>query len=211
MAQTNLRKAHASTDQIEDSIRGGSQDQVTIQSVTSTTVEAIINQYPFPNQEIIRGRLSYEEESEYTSGRTIPVDFEFRTDSGLFLIDIKTDIASIDSVTTQLAEATSHALKIYRNLHAPEDALWDFIMAADRILEIKVLNDGEEVRYSEIEGVNQEDVVGKYAIENASVGFVNQGYEVFVKYRGGSIQVETEWEKGREYIIQMFEREVFSE
>jgi hypothetical protein len=211
MAETNLRKASASSGRLEDSLRGGSRGQVSIESVDSRTIDPMIDPYPFPNQKIVYGRLSYEEESEYTSGRTIPIDFEFRTGSNLFLTEVQTDVASIDSITTQFVEATSDALKIYRNLHAPEDALWDFLMTADRVLEISVLDDGEETRYDEIEGVDRADVVGQYSIEKAAVGFVEQGHEIFVKYRDGSLQVETEWEHGREYIIQIFEREVLSE
>ncbi|NGM68787.1 hypothetical protein G6M89_07155 [Natronolimnobius sp. AArcel1] len=211
MAETNLRKASASTDRLEDSLRGVSKGQVSIKSVDSKTVEPIVEQYPFRTQDIILGRLSYKEESNYTSGRTIPVDFQFRTGSNLFLTEVQTDIPSLDLVTTQFTEATSRALKIYRNLHAPEDALWDFLMIADRILEITVLDQGEEVRYEDVDGVDREDVVGGYAIESASVGFVEKGNEIFVEYRGGSIQVESEWELGREYIVQTFEREVLSE
>lgn len=211
MAETNLRKASASTDRLEDSLRGGSQGQVSIDSVSSRTVEPMVKQYPFATQEIIQGRLIYEEESEYTAGRTIPIDFEFRTGSSLFLTEVQTDISSIDSVATQLAEAASSDLKVYRNLHAPEDALWDFLLTADRILEITVLDEGQEVPYNEVDGVDQEEVVREYAIENASVGFVEDGHEIFVEYRGGSLQVETDWEQGREYIIQIFEREVLSE
>lgn len=211
MTETKLRKATTSTGQLEESLRGRSQGQVSVQSVSSRTVETVIDHYPFLDQKIVYGRLSYQEESEYTSGRTVPIDFEFRTDSNLFLTEIQIDISSIDSVTAQLAEASSSELNIYRNLHAPEDALWDFLMTADRVLEITVLEEGEEVRYDDIEGVNQEDVVGTYAIENASVGFVEGEHEIYVKYRGGGLQIETDWEHGREYILQIFEREVLSE
>jgi len=210
MAETNLRKASASTEHLEDSLRGGSQGQISIDAVDSKVVEPLVDQYPFASQEIVRGQLTYEEESEYTAGRTIPINFEFRTGSNLFLTEVQTDISSIDSVTTQLVEATSNVLTVYRNLHAPEDALWDFLTTADRILEITVLDEGEEVQYDEVDGVARADVVGEYAIENASVGFVKEGNEIFVKYRSGSLQIETEWDSGREYIIQLFEREVLS-
>lgn len=210
MVETNLRKASASTDRLEDSLRREAQGPISIESVNSKTVEPMVDRYPFYSQNIIWGEISYEEESKYTPGRSIRVDFEFREDSNLLLLEMSTDISSIEWVTTEFVDATSNALKIYRNLHVPEDALWDFLMTADRILEITVLDQGEEVRYDEVEGITREDVVGQYAIENASVGFVEEDHEIFVKYRGGSLQIETDWEKGPEYIIQIFEREVLS-
>ena len=170
----------------------------------------MVEEYPFPEQDLIVGRLSYEEESAYTAGRTIPVDFEYRAESNLFLTEVQTDVSSIDSIITQFGRATSDALQVYRNLHAAEDALWDFLMSADRILEITVLDDGKEVPYDEVEDCSIEEVVGEYAIESASVGYSERGNDIFVKYHGGGLQVETNWEDGREYVIQLFEREVLA-
>lgn len=211
MSKTNLRKMTASTKHLEDSLCGGVQNRISVESIDSYTVEPIVDQYPFNGQKIIKGTLSYEEESTHTSGRTITIDFEFREESDLFLTKFYTDVSSPDSITTRLAEAAPSQIKVYRNLHVPEDALWDFLMGADRILEITVLDQGEEVQYDEVDGVAKEDVIGEYSIEEASVGFTEEDHNIFVRYRDGSLQIETDWERGREYIIQTFEREVIAE
>lgn len=211
MPETKLRKASASEETLEALRQGASEGQLAIKSANSNPVEPIIDRYPFENQEIITGELSYEEESEITIGRTIHIDYELRTGSNLFLIEFNTDIDSINPIIDQLVGVTSDAVTIYRNLHAPEDALWDFLMAADRVLQLKVLDGGKEIPYDEVEGVDTADVIGEYAIENAAVGFVKNNKEIYVEYRDGSLQVETDWDEGREYIIQTFEREVLGD
>lgn len=210
MTETTLRKVSAPSDKIEDSLRGGSQDQISIESVEELTVDPMIDAYPFSNQKIIRGNLVYEEASTYTEGRGIPVDFEFRAGSKLLLIKLYADVSTINPIITQLAEATSGEISVYRNLHAPEDALWRFLMTAERVVNITVLDQGEEVRYDDIDDVSREDVIGEYAIEEALVGFVKGANEILVRYRDGSLQIETNWKRGHEYIIQVFEREVLS-
>jgi hypothetical protein len=78
------------------------------------------------------------------------------------------------------------------------------------VIEITVLVDGDEVPYTEVKDVPTEDVVGEYAIGKAEVGFEHQGEQILVSYRDGSLQIESDWDQGREYIIQLFEREVLA-
>jgi len=210
MTETNLRKANATIGHIEDSLPEDSSGQITVKEVSSITADPVVDQYPFSGQQIIQGTISYVEPSTYTDGRTVSINFELRTDSSLFLTDVATDSISIESAISEFMQATGESISIYRNLHAAEDALWEFLMTADRVLEITVLDHGEEVGYTEIEGIDVDDVIGEFAIENASVGFVEDGNEIFVEYRGGSLQIETDWPDGREFIIQTFEKEVLS-
>lgn len=209
MAVTNLRRATAQGNELERALSGISANEITIQSVKSAPVEPLIEKYPF-DQYSYKGTFTYQETSNYTSGRTISVDFEFRDESGLFLIELKTDVPSVDAITNSLANAIPQNITVYRNLHAAEDALWDFLEQADRIIDIKVLKEGKELSYNDVEGETVEDVIGNYAIERAQVGFNYQDQQIVVDYRQGELQIESNWEEAREYIIQLFEREVLA-
>ncbi|WP_158055876.1 hypothetical protein [Halorussus halophilus] len=152
----------------------------------------------------------YDEPSQYTPGRDIELNFEYRDGSELFILELQTDVESVDQIAQHIADAIPQGFTIYRNLHAPEDALWTFLGQADSIIEIHVLEGGQEVPYREIEGVSREAVIGNYTIENAEVGFVVDEHQIVVRYQQGGLQIESDWPDGREYIIQLFEREVLT-
>ncbi|WP_227380867.1 hypothetical protein [Haladaptatus halobius] len=208
---SNLRRADTVGPSLAERIEISSGAQLSIQSLIFEGVEPLVEDYPFSDQQIIRGSFLYDEPSEYTSGREIDVDFEYRSGSQLFILELDTDVRSLDSVVQSLTEAIPQEFIIYRNLHAPEDALWSFLEHADRILEIDILDEGQEVPYDEVEGVPREEVIGNFAIEKAEVGFNVEEHSIMVRYQGGDLQINSDWEYGREYIIQIFEREVLAD
>ena len=53
---------------------------------------------------------TYNEPSNYTSGREIHFNFELRTGSRLFLLEFQTDIQSVESVTTLFSQATDESV-----------------------------------------------------------------------------------------------------
>lgn len=209
MAVSNLRRANTLDSSIAKKPSASLESSISIQSLTSDSIEPLCDNYPFTNQQSICGHFIYDEPSEYTSGRDIEVNFEYRDGSELLILELNTDVNSMDNIAESLNEILPQELVIYRNLHAPEDALWSFLEQADRILEINILDEGKELPYEDVEGVPREDVIGNYAIENAEVGFSHGDHLIMVRYQGGDLQIETDWEDGREYIIQIFEREVF--
>ncbi|KYH24010.1 hypothetical protein HAPAU_40890 [Halalkalicoccus paucihalophilus] len=210
MAVANLRRADTAGPTWEGLLPETSTENLSIEFVESEPAEPLCENYPF-DQQIHKGTAIYKEPSQYTSGRNISLDFEFRDGSNLLIIELKTDVTSIDSIYSSLADIVPTEITIYRNLHAAEDSLWDFFSQADRILKIHVLDNGFEVPYQEIEGVDKEDVIGNYAIETATVGFQYQDESILVKYDQGKLQIEASSEEGREYIIQVFEREVLAD
>lgn len=210
MAITSLRRAHTVDGGLEFTLSETSANRLSIQSVDSSPVEPLCDNYPF-EQYSYKGTLTYQEQSQYTKGRDISVGFEYRDGSNLFLVELETDFSPIADITDALEEAIPNKITVYRNLHAPEDALWDFLKESDRIIDIRVLDDGQEISYREVEGYTVEEVIGHFAIERAQVGFNYQNNQIVVDYRQGEIQIESDWEQGREYIIQLFEREVLAD
>lgn len=207
MSVTNLRRSGSLDSEWLESLEEDGYNGVNVDDVNRNFVP-IIDPHPYPNQVIITGTVNYREESDYTQGRDISVEFELRTGSRLLIFEYETDIPSLSPVTEQLVEITDDSLKIYHNLHAPEDSLWNFLLASDRVVDIKVLDEGKAVPYREVEEVPTQDVIGKYSIESASVGFQYEGENILVTYQNGNLQIESDHERAREYIIELFEREV---
>jgi len=139
------------------------------------------------------------------------LEFEYRDGSNLFILELNTDVSSIDRIINTIVDVFPRQFTIYRNLHASEDLLWEFFEQADSIIEIQVLDDGQEVPYQELNEIQPTDVIGNYAIERAEVGFVVEDHQIVVRYQQRDLQIKTDWEDGREYILQLFEREVLAE
>lgn len=210
MAVSNLRRANTGETPLEGRLAELSTARLSLESVFSEEIKPLCDNYPF-SQQVHRGTIVYNEPSQYTPGRDIEVDFEYRDGSQLLILDLETDVNSVDRLAQSFADAIPAGFAVYRNLHVPEDSLWSFLKQADSIIEIRVLDQGQEIPYQEVDGVSREEVIGEYAIEKAEVGFVVDGHQIVVRYQQGSLQIDTDWPDGREYILQLFEREVFAE
>ncbi len=208
MSVTNLRRAGSLDSRTLDSIAEGSHEQLTIRSVDQIDWTPIVENHPYPDQTIVRTIATYHEPSSYTSGRDIEIEFEIRAGSELVLFEYQTDLSTTEPVTNSFRQAAGNNLQIYHSLHAPEDALWEFLSNSNRVINISVLDEGQEVTYTEVEETEPEDVVGEYAIASAEVVFEYEGNQMLVSYNDGSLQVESDWSLGREYVIQLFERDV---
>lgn len=208
MSVTNLRRTGNLAAQLAEGLPEGRHGQLEIGEISDVEWTPAVSDHPFADQRVYEGTALYHEPSEYTAGRDIEVTFELRTGSQLILVESETDLPSIDDITAQLRAATGERFDVYRSLHAPEDALWDFLTSANRVLEITVLDDGLEVPYQEVDGAPVEEVIGEYAISRAQVSIEHDTDQMLVTYRDGTLQVESDWDGGRDYIIDLFEREV---
>lgn len=215
MAITNLRRADLEDLPSEEGFSNLSASNLELIDSDRRAVEPMFNEYPFEQEKIVAD-LIYSEPSTYTSGREISLDLQYRTGSRLLVLEVQTDL-SLNSVFSELTQNAGTSDQIYHSLHAPEDQLWSFIKEADRTLEIRVLDEGREVPYREVEESLVDEVVGEYAIEYAQVGFVieeedsNVSHDIVVTYDSGRLQIETDWEDGPEYILQVFEAEVLAD
>lgn len=215
MAITNLRRADLEELPSEEGLSNLSASNLELVSSERKPVEPMFDEYPFEQEKIVAD-LVYSEPSEFTSGREINLDLQYRTGSRLLVLEVQTDF-SLSSVFNELTQNAGTSDRIYHSLHAPEDRLWSFIKEAERTLEIRVLDEGREVPYREVEETPVEEVIGSYAIEYAQVGFVIEekesgtAHDIVVTYDSGRLQIETDWEDGPEYILQVFEAEVLAD
>jgi len=210
MPITDLRRADLENLPSREGITEFSSANLEVKDWERTRVEPLIEDYPF-EQDSFKASLTYEEQSGYTTGRSVDIALEYRTQSELLLLNLSTDLSSLTPVFSELSDAAGGSDRIYHNLHAPEDRLWSFIEQADRVLDIHVLDEGTEISYKEVEDASREDVIGEYAIESAEIGFNYGDHQILVSYDSGRLQIETDWNEGTEYILQLFEREVLGE
>lgn len=184
---------------------------ISVKSFRENEVRELCERYPFTNQTIYCGEMVYEEESgpSWSSGRTIEMHFEYRSASEMFIIQLDVDVPSIENIITRINSSTPEGVKISRNLTVNREALWDFLEGADKIIDISIINEyGKEVPFDELESESREDVIGSYPVEHATVIFSHAGEQIPVQYDNGSLHVDSDWDEAREYVVQLFERDV---
>lgn len=205
--RTRLPDSNQSPELLEQFSNGG----ILVKSFNRKSTSNLCDNYPFEGQDVYRGELSYEEESMWGTGREIPIQFEYRTESEMFILSIDVDVPSVDDIIRRLNSAAPEGVRIYRNLTVNREALWRFFQGADRVIEISVLNDrGEEVPFDEVEDADRSDVIGSYPVEDATVVFSRGSEQILVQYESGSLNVNSDWEYATEYVVQLFERDVIA-
>jgi hypothetical protein len=211
MTLQSLRSTQSQDGGWQDRLSSLAHDRVSLLDIEEHSVDSFVENYPYPGQTILTGDLRYQEEfGDIQQGhrRTVSGEFEFRTESQMFILKMDTDMPSPNTIIRDLNSALSEQIQIYRNLFATPRNLWDFINQAEEILEITVLIDGHELPYDEIEDTPVEDVIGNHPIETARVIFTFNGESVHLKYANGSISIRNSDAEADEYVIQLFERYV---
>lgn len=210
MSSSSIRRTklpEGSPELLEQLSNGG----ITVEKFNHKSVSALCEDYPFSNQAVYYGELAYEEESMWGTGRTIPIYFEYRTDSEMFILNFDVDVPSVDDIIRRLNSAAPDGVRIYRNLTVNREALWQFFRGADKVMDVSVLNDrGEEMPFEELKDTDREDVIGSYPVEDATVIFTHGDEQILVHYESGSLNVNSNWEFATEYVVQLFERDVIA-
>jgi len=209
MSASNLRKAtHIDLSKLPEVPESADSLFNSIEFSTHS-VDPLITEYPYDQQKWV-GSFVYSEPSKHTPGRSIYVDFEYRDESQILILNPESSVSDIQSLYDQFSRLLGDESRVYRNLHAPEDALWEFLESADAILEIDVTMNGKVSPYDDVSGKTVEEVVGSASIHSAAVRFEYEGEPILVRYLSGSLQIESEHGDAREYIIQRFERDVLN-
>ena len=152
--------------------------------------------------------LFYHEESEFGGSRDIECTYQYRTGSGLFVLQSEVDLP-LERVIQEINSVAPDNFHIYRNLSPKRESLWEFISSSDRVIEISFLNElGEEADVEEFEDMDLAEVANNYPIDTATAVYEHNGRQILVRYTGGSIVVDTDDPDANEYIIQLFERDV---
>jgi hypothetical protein len=208
MGVSNLRQSNRVGNNGERIISSLETAQITINSIRERHASPFCEDYPFEDQPIYSGNLVYHEESEFGGSRDIECTYQYRTGSGLFVLQSEVDLP-LERVIQEINSVAPDNFHIYRNLSPKRESLWEFISSSDRVIEISFLNElGEEADVEEFEDMDLAEVANNYPIDTATAVYEHNGRQILVRYTGGSIVVDTDDPDANEYIIQLFERDV---
>ncbi|MWG34618.1 hypothetical protein [Halomarina oriensis] len=219
MGSSSLRRTKISGNgQRFERLSDTSSSDFSIETAGTRRVTPRCSDYPFGSQIVYRGSIEYEEVAEFGGGREIQLDFEFREESQLFILESDVDLPSIDSVIKRINSIIPSEVRIYRKLTVHRDRLWNFLRSADSILEVTLLGDqAEEISLAQIHSESdlRESEFGylveKHPIESATVVFQHEGEQTTARYTDGTLSIHSESPQAREHIIQIFERDVLFE
>lgn len=208
MGVSNLRQSNRVGNNGRRIISNFENAQITVTSIQERFASPLCDNYPFEDQSIYSGELVYHEKSEFGGSRDIECNYQYRTDSGLFILRSEVDLP-LEKVIQVINSVAPDKFHIYRNLSPNRESLWNFISNSDRVIDISFLNEnGEEADAEEFEKMNLAKVATNYPIDTATAVYSHGGQQILVRYTGGSIVVDTDNPEANEYIIQLFERDV---
>ncbi|WP_157884803.1 hypothetical protein [Halorubrum aethiopicum] len=185
-----------------------------LSDVDERTVSGLCDEYPFDGQSAYSGVIKYSEDAMWGGGRDVKLEFEFRDQSNLFILDTEVDLPSVESVIKKLNALSADDVKIYRSLTVHRDRLWNFLNNADKIIELTLISDqGTEISFEELrpEPYDTELEIEQYPIESATVVFSYEGEQILTRYTDGTLSVHSDVSEATEYLIQLFERDVIAE
>jgi hypothetical protein len=185
-------------------------DRIQITDTETISKKGVITDYPFEGQKVRTGKLIYQMK-KWKEPDTVPTfaDFQYRTQSGLFIIIPGRSNPSPDKLVREINDLMSEDSKISPIRPLPRTGLFDFISNADQISEIVFVGPEGVRRWSELQNLDTIDKK-KYSIRSAELVFDHDGRQIIVDYSGGTLNIPQATENGREYIIQRFERDVLS-
>lgn len=184
-----------------------------LSDVDERTISSLCEEYPFDGQSAYGGLIEYSEDAMWGGGRDVELEFEFRDQSNLFILDTEVDLPSVESVIQKLNALSSDDVKIYRSLTVHRDRLWDFLNNADKLIELTLIGKhGTEISFEELstELHEPELEIEQYPIESATVVFSYRDEQVLTRYTDGTLSVHSDVSNATEYLVQLFERDVIA-
>ena len=196
--------------------------RVTVKTVSRRQVDTELEDgtYPFPNQEILYGEFEYKQPGRRGFNPTKTGEYQYRTESGLFLFRIPGQNPDPEQVLSELnkSQETEHQITRFRDFS--RQSLWRFFSNANQFQSIQILGHSEDSE-SLIDSIRLQgggtldnsylkELSQKYPVSSAKVTFSTPTSEtpVIVKYRQGAFEMPGASESESEYVIQLFERDV---
>lgn len=188
-------------------------DQLRLSAPERSTVEVLVNDYPFPEQTIFKGSFQYERGRVGTDSAT--GTYQIRSGSGLLILRKESGRIHPDDVVNAIGDEVNGDIKIHDSIISNREGLWRFIDSADTRMELEVLTPiGETRRLEELqdeEGLSYIDVYGDYPIQHARIFFTpDESESIEVVYANDTLSIGSSSDEAHEYILQLFEREVIS-
>ena len=184
---------------------------VTIEFGESLNPETLVSDYPFPDQNVIRGTLEHEGEVliEGIDPNIERYDIEYRTGSKIITVsgveDRSESIQILPDIGIALQDAPLSRVSFTRL------GLWSFIFAGTQQGRIQVidLEKNEYVDYEDIESLSRYEISRMYDLHAATV-YYSKGSAIpftYVKYTDDALSfTDKSTDKGREYVYQLFEK-----
>lgn len=227
--------------------------RIRITSISRNSIHSIneITSYPYDGQIVISGSFEYlipgrNRDDIARSGR-----YEYRSGSGLLLIDVVSDRPSSDEVFSEINHSVSGQAKVQNALSINRHALWKFFKHADDIRRLlvkgpdgkydmihlirllsnddplSVLHDVSHLdshekstlapileRIDHSHSINSIDDVDidlyQNIIEEGKAVYRYNGQFASIEFRRGKLKVDSPGSAAREYVLQLFERDVLS-
>jgi len=211
-----------------------------------------VEDYPFTGQIELRGEFSFEVPDR--NGGSFDKDgrYQYRTESGLFLLQAPTDLVDPEEVFDEINLRLSSTVEIEEALSLPRESLWRFISIADSIETLRLrgengiydatlliqllreddpiealdtkpefqeLNSVEDIKKvvtsaeasSDIEGIQDLDIdLYNTLIDEFQATYWFNGMTAEITYLHGELKIDAEDPDVREYVIQLFERDVMA-
>lgn len=228
-----------------------SSGRVTIKSAEPhhVTPLSVVDRYPYKSQLVITGEFEYgiPGRKEDTVYRT--ADYEFRTASGLFLIDTSIDRIDPENIISEVNKNVASNAAISSSIQISRENFWDFLNEANIIEELKLRNKDETYDASDLLRVLRSEDIGEKLdeIEREREESIETLREISARlntdyrpdslhdldidlysiniigaratywygelpatliFQNGLLWVDAEDERAREYVIQLFERDV---
>ena len=164
-----------------------------------------IDEYPFPEQDIIRGEYQYESSPRFGQPETGEGQFDIRTGSGMIILHSRDDRPRPKKIFRALDQVINGEAEIKQNFVPSQNQIWDFVERADDQREVKVITPSGRIKSVNEVDISWEEMRGQYPIEVASLVFYHDEEPIRVRYNEDSLAIEPNDETSREYIIQIFE------
>lgn len=214
---SEVRRATPKSKSWRDSLSSISSEKITNVNLHSDNIEPLLDEYPYANQEVLKGEFTYLLHPPRGEPNRMQMVFFFRTASQLFILDPGRRDNLGEQALFELRSLLADNLNISPGSSISRAGVWNFIQSASEIreVEIKIEQDNLEIgrgrllhgdsRIVSYERLPPENVIGKQKVERAELVFRYNGR--FDAIYSDDILSITGTNEQFEYAIQKFETE----
>lgn len=112
-----------------------SETDVTVESINYGHVDSLseVPAYPYPGQLVLTGTFGFRIAGRHGDPFVQTGEYQYRTASGLFLLETPTDLIDPDEVISELNKNLSSTAEIHEAFSLPRDSFWRFLEEADTV------------------------------------------------------------------------------
>lgn len=194
-------------------------DRLEIESKKESHADPVIEDYPFSQQLIISGDFSYNQPGRRGYSPKANGTYEYRTASGLFLVNIRQQNPESEKVFEEINSAISESARVKPIKSVDKESLWEFFQEADQIVDAEFsgpegrLNLREYLQSQNNSEGESENDLKDYLLLSVKASYTPPGADspVIVNYDRGKFQIPKIEQDGSEYVIQLLEKHLLHE